>query len=268
MHTPAPTAAHGCCVAPQAAVRRAGRAGAPRIRFARAPVGAAPAGARRHGRAHERDPVVERQLARDQAREPARDGRLDAGAVERAGEQRDEVERLDGLADPLGDLGRRHALGEQLAGAAVAAAGGERGRDQVAGAREPDQRLRAGAEAVGVAPDLGEDVPGGAAGGVQALALGRAARERGGVLRGARELDADRVVGLLADDARAVEGQRDRVRERPRSRTRRRARRPRRPSRARGRGRRRRRCGAGRRGCAGARTGPGRRAARGPWRAR
>ena len=91
--------------------------------------------------------------------------------------------------------------------------GGERGRDEVAGAREPDHRLRARALRLGVAPDLGEDVAGRAAGGVQALALGRAARERRGVLRRARELDADRVAGLLADDARAVEGQRDRVRE-------------------------------------------------------
>ena len=55
---------------------------------------------------------------------------------------------------------------------------------------------------LGEAPDLGEDVPGGGAGGVQALRLGRARRERGGVLRGARELDAERVVRLLADDAR------------------------------------------------------------------
>ena len=69
------------------------------------------------------------------------------------------------------------------------------------------------AEAVGVAPDLGEDVAGGGAGGVQALPLGRAGRERGGVLRGARELDADRVVRLLADDSGAVERQRDRVGE-------------------------------------------------------
>ena len=42
---------------------------------------------------------------------------------ERAAEQRHEIERLDGLADALGDLGRRHALREQLAGAPVARAG-------------------------------------------------------------------------------------------------------------------------------------------------
>ena len=63
---------------------------------------------------------VERQLAGDQPREAGRDRRVDAGSRERAGEQRDEVERLDGLADAVGDLGGRHALGEQLAGAAVA----------------------------------------------------------------------------------------------------------------------------------------------------
>ena len=49
---------------------------------------------------------------------------------------------------------------------------------------------------LGEAPDLGEDVPGGGAGGVEALRLGRAGGQRGGVLGGARELDADRVVGL------------------------------------------------------------------------
>ena len=121
--------------------------------------------------------------------------------LERAGEQRHRLERLDRLADALRDLRRGHARGEQLAGAAVAALARERGRDQVAGAREPDHRLGARAETLGVAPHLGEDVPGGGARGVQPLRLGGAGGERGGVLRGAGELDADRVVGLLADDA-------------------------------------------------------------------
>ena len=40
---------------------------------------------------------------------------------------------------------------------------------------------------------------------VQALGLGRARGQRGGVLGGARELDADRVVGLLAHQASADE---------------------------------------------------------------
>ena len=56
-------------------------------------------------------------------------------------------------------------------------------------------------------------MPGGGAGRVQPLRLGGAGRERGGVLGGARELDAERVVGLLADDARAREHLRERARE-------------------------------------------------------
>ena len=95
---------------------------------------------------------------------------------ERAREQRDRLERLDRLADPRRDLGRRHALREQLAGAAVAALRRERGRDEVAGAGQPDHRLRPRAEPLGVAPHLGEDVPGRGAGRVQPLRLGRAGR--------------------------------------------------------------------------------------------
>ena len=59
----------------------------------------APARGRRDGRAHERDPVVERQLAGDQPPERASDRRLNAGALERRAEQRHGLERLDGLAD-------------------------------------------------------------------------------------------------------------------------------------------------------------------------
>ena len=77
---------------------------------------------------------------------------------------------------------RGDALAEQLAGAAVARLRRERGADEVARAGEPDHRLRLAALALGVAPDLGEDVPGGGARGVQALARGRARGQRGGVL--------------------------------------------------------------------------------------
>ena len=108
---------------------------------------------------------------------------------------------------------RRDALAEQLARAAVARLGGERGADEVAGAGEADHRLRLAALALGVAPDLGEDVAGGGAGGVQALGGGRARGQRGGVLGDAGELDADRVVGLLADHAGAHEDVGDRARE-------------------------------------------------------
>ena len=67
---------------------------------------------------------------------------------------------------------------------------------------------------LGEAPDLGEDVAGGGARGVEALALGRAGGQRGRVLGGARELDADRVVGGLADDAGLLEERGERQRER------------------------------------------------------
>ena len=50
--------------------------------------------------------------------------------------------------------------GEQLAGAAVAAHRRERGRDEVAGAGEADERLRPRARGLGETPDLGEDVSG------------------------------------------------------------------------------------------------------------
>ena len=52
--------------------------------------------------------------------------------------------------------------------------------------------------------------PGGGARGVQALRLGRARGQRGGVLGGAGELDADRVVGVLAHHAGALEDVGDR----------------------------------------------------------
>ena len=102
---------------------------------------------------------------------------------------------------------------EQLARAAVARLRREHRRDEVAGPGEAEQRLGPRALGVGVAPDLGEDVPGRGAGGVQALRLGRAGREARRVLRGARQLDADRVVGLLAHDPRADEDARQRPRE-------------------------------------------------------
>ena len=78
---------------------------------------------------------------------------------------------------------------------------------------QPDQRLRPRALHLGEAPDLGEDVPGGGAGGVEALCLGRAGGERGGVLRRAGELHADRVVRHLAHHARLGEHPRQRFRQ-------------------------------------------------------
>ena len=107
----------------------------------------------------------------------------------------------------------RARRGEQLAGAAVAALRGQRRGHQVAGAGQADHRLRPRAQPLGIAPDLGEDVPGGRAGGVQPLRLGGARGERRGVLGRARELDADGVVGLLAHDAGAGEHLGERARE-------------------------------------------------------
>ena len=179
--------------------------------------GALPRRVARRGRwdggADLRDPLVQRQLPGDQAVQRGRDRRLDVRAAQRGGEQRDHVQRLDGLADPGRDLGRRHALAEQLARAAVARLRRERRADEVAGARQADHRLRLAALALGVAPHLGEDVARRRSRRVQALDLRGARGERRGVLGDAGELDADGVVGLLAHHAGAHEHVRDRRRE-------------------------------------------------------
>ena len=52
---------------------------------------------------------------------------LCAGLLQRSGEQRDGLQRLDRLADALGYLARRHTRREQLAGTPVAALSGQRG---------------------------------------------------------------------------------------------------------------------------------------------
>src|SRR4051794_12767300 len=153
------------------------------------------------GRAHERDPVVEGQRSGDEPRERAGHRRLDARALERPGEQRDRLERLDRLPDPGGDLRRRDALAEQLACAAVPRLGGERRRHEVPRARQADERLGPPAERLGQPPHLAEDVARRGAGRVQALRLGGAPRQGGRVLRRARQLDAHRAGGLLAGHA-------------------------------------------------------------------
>ena len=164
------------------------------------------------------------------------------------------------------DLRGRDPRRQQLAGAPVAALARQRRRDQVAGARQPDHRLRPRAQALGVAPDLGEDVSRRRSGGIQPLRLGRPGRERRGVLGGARQLDADRVVGLLADDSRAREHLRQRsrqllLRRRPPPGRRRRA-----PSPARGRARRDRRRARPRTARSAPSSAAARPAGRGPWR--
>ncbi len=141
----------------------------------------------------------------DQARQGGDHGRLEPRPLDRAREQPHGLQRLHGLAEAAGDLVRRHALGQQLAGAAVAGGGRQRGGHQVAGAAAPHERARLPAGQLGQGEHLEEDVRRGHAGGVEALALGGADRHRRGVLRHARQLDAHRVVGDLAHHAGALE---------------------------------------------------------------
>ena len=86
---------------------------------------------------------------------------------------------------------------DELAGAPVAAALGHRGRDQVAGAREPRERLAATAVAQGERVHLGEDATGGRAREVRAAGSGGGGCEGGGVLGARGELGAGHVVGRL-----------------------------------------------------------------------
>ncbi len=82
--------------------------------------------------AHQLDPVVERERAVDQPRQPARHRRVDARIGECARQQRHRLQRLDSLPDASSDLLGRDALGQQLASAPVADLGRERGRDEIA----------------------------------------------------------------------------------------------------------------------------------------
>jgi hypothetical protein len=102
-------------------------------------------------RAHQRDPLGERQIARDEASQSAGHGRVDARALQRPRRQRHRLQRLDRLPDALGDVLRPHTRGEQFAGAAIAALRGERGGDEVAGPGQTDERL--GQPVVGESPD-------------------------------------------------------------------------------------------------------------------
>src|SRR4051812_31783092 len=97
----------------------------------------------RAGDAHELHPLLQRQSPVDQPGERGDDRRLEPGALDRAGQQRHGLEGLDRLADPAGDLLGRDALGQQLAGAAVARLWRKRGGHQVARARATDERARA-----------------------------------------------------------------------------------------------------------------------------
>src|SRR5205823_12916073 len=114
--------------------------------------------------------------------------------LERLREQRHGLKRLDRLADAGGYLRGGDAGGEQLAGAPVAAFAGQSRRNEVADPRETDHRLRTRAQLLRVAPHLGENVPGSGPGGVQPLRLRGPGGEGRGVLGGARQLDAERIV--------------------------------------------------------------------------
>ena len=127
---------------------------------------------RRDGRAHERDPLVERQLARDQPRR----ARCVTGASTPARSSARASSGTDSSAStawPIArrDLGRRDALGEQLAGAAVAALRRQRGGDEVAGARPGRSSTPAARPARSAKRQTSAKMwPGGGAGGVEALA--------------------------------------------------------------------------------------------------
>src|SRR2546423_8008523 len=114
-----------------------------------------PAGRRTHRCPHQRHPVLERQLARDEPAKRARDGSLHARLLECPREQRNGLERLDRLADARGYLRRGDPGGEQLAGAPVAAFARQSRRDQVAGPSEADHGLGTRAQILRVAPNLG-----------------------------------------------------------------------------------------------------------------
>ena len=88
------------------------------------------------------------------------------GAAGGAGQQRHRVDRLGGLAERAPDLLGGYALGEQLAGAAVARAARDHGGDQVAGAGQPGERLGPAALGPRERVDLGEHLAGGGAGDV------------------------------------------------------------------------------------------------------
>ena len=89
----------------------------------------------------------------------------------------------------------RPAAGDQLAGAAVAAARMPAGDDQVAHAGEAGERVRLGAARLPEARHLGEPTRDQRRLGVvaEAEAVDAAGRERDHVLRGGAELDADEV---------------------------------------------------------------------------
>ena len=116
-----------------------------------------------------------------------------------------EVERLGRTAELARYLLGGHAAGQELAGAAVAAARGQHRAHEVTDAGEADERLGAATLGEGELEALGEHAPGGGAGGVVARRGGHGGGERGGVLGARAQLGADHVGGLLDVEPRALE---------------------------------------------------------------
>src|SRR3954454_9930712 len=130
---------------------------------------------------------------------------VDPGCLDGGGEQRHRIERLRRLADPSRDLIGGDPRAEELARLAVAAARREDGRGQVADAGKAGEGLDPGAGGYPEVNALAPDLRRGDAGGVEAVRRRGRRREGGGVLRRPGDLDADDVIGPLADEPGAVE---------------------------------------------------------------
>ena len=129
-----------------------------------------------------------------------------AGGRARAAPARSSAPRRPGRSRPPPRSGVS-AAGDQLAGAAVAAARVPAGDDQVAHPGEAGERLRVGARRLAEPRHLGEPARDQRRLGVvaRADAVARAGGERDHVLRGGAELDADQVVVEVDAEDRRVE---------------------------------------------------------------
>ena len=137
-----------------------------------------------------RRPPVGRDPPLDQRGEAGERRGVDVLVARDARQQRDRVDRLGRLAERLDDLGPRHALRQQLPGAAVARPGGADGRDQIADPGQPGERLGPAAAPARERVDLGEHLARRGARDVRPGHGGCRGGERRGVLRAPGELDA------------------------------------------------------------------------------
>ena len=122
------------------------------------------------------------------------------------GKQRRRVDRLGGPAKRVAKLGRRHALGEQLPGPAVALVGRERARHEVAGASQAGERLGPASVHTRERVHLGEHLAGRCAGHVRSGDRGDGGGQRSHVLGRAGELHAGHVAGGGHLEARGGQG--------------------------------------------------------------